>query len=218
MSISLELVRPTTQTVGEPPLSAQFPNPAATSVVLAGATLVTLFRNQFAKTKDEKRLALAAVAELIKTATAKTKAGLPWIKYARFGGVRSDKGCLRHNANVLAITGVEGDHDNGGMSFDEACRRARQAGVLMLLYTTASHTEKNPRWRALCPLSTELRPEHRDQMMARLNGIFVGVFAGESWVLSQAYHYGGLPTPHLLASRSSMAHRLIYGMTSTPQQ
>jgi hypothetical protein len=177
----------------DPPLT-----PRATAVVLAGATLITLFRNQFAKTKEERRLSLEALSELVKTTRAKNKSRLPWLKLAQFGDKLSENGCLRTNANMLVITGVEGDHDNGGMSFDEAYQRARQARVKILIYTTASHTEARQRWRALAVFSEELTPDQRGKMMNRLAGIFGdGVFAGESWVLSQAYHFGAVgDNPH----------------------
>ena len=45
--------------------------------------------------------------------------GLPWLKLAPFGDMRRAKGSLRHDANVLAITGVEADYDGGNMPFAE---------------------------------------------------------------------------------------------------
>jgi hypothetical protein len=35
-----------------------------------------------------------------------------------------------------------------------------------------------------------MEPQHRGHMMGRLNGLFGGIFAGESWTLSQSYYYG----------------------------
>jgi hypothetical protein len=175
-----------------PPLSTALPSPQATSVMLAGALLVTLFRDQFAKTKEEKRLSLDALAEIIRITRAPTKAALRWLKLARFGDLRSDRGSLRHDDNVIVITGVEGDIDNGKQSFDEASETLRRARIRGLIYTSPSHTEDHPRLRVLCPLSKERTPDQRDRMMRRLNGLLGGNCAGESFSLSQSYYYGAV--------------------------
>ena len=47
------------------------------------------------------------IATRLRTRSAGDKHGLPLIKLATFGGVRSDKGSLRHDANVLTVTGAE---------------------------------------------------------------------------------------------------------------
>ncbi len=49
-----------------------------------------------------------------------------------------------------------------------------------------------PRWRVVCPVSSELPPDRRYHMMGRLNGLFGGIFADESWALSQAYYFGSI--------------------------
>jgi hypothetical protein len=49
-----------------------------------------------------------------------------------------------------------------------------------------------PRWRILCPFSTELAPALRHKMMARVNGLLGGILAPESFTLSQSYFYGRL--------------------------
>src|SRR5262249_21550090 len=41
-----------------------------------------------------------------------------------------------------------------------------------------------------CPFSTELPAGDRQHMLGRLNGLFRGVFACESWTLSQSYYFG----------------------------
>ena len=61
-----------------------------------------------------------------------------------------------------------------------------------MLYTSPSHTEEKPRWRVLCPTSRDLPPEQRAKLVARLDGIFGGVFAPESFTLSQSYYYGSV--------------------------
>jgi hypothetical protein len=61
-----------------------------------------------------------------------------------------------------------------------------------MVYTSPSHTAERPRWRVLAPFSKELAPSARAKMVARLNGLFSGAFAAESFTLSQSYYYGHL--------------------------
>jgi hypothetical protein len=75
----------------------------------AGTVAVTFFADHAATTKREERLSLIALAELIHTTAASAKEQLPWLKLARFGDKRTEKSSLRHNANLMAITGIEGD-------------------------------------------------------------------------------------------------------------
>ena len=128
----------------------------------------------------------------MRTATAPSKPQLPWLKLARFGELRSDKGSLRHDANVLAISGIEADYDGEEMPFDEAVERLAKAGVLAMVYTSPSHAEDAPRWRVLCPTSDELPPQDRAKLLGRLNGLFRGVLSAESWTLSQSYYFGSV--------------------------
>jgi len=79
------------------------------------------------------------IAEMV----APEKARLPWLKLGRFGQMRSDKNSLRHDANLLAITGIEADYDGEKISFDEAVEIAEKAGLAAIIYTcqaTASFT------------------------------------------------------------------------------
>ena len=102
------------------------------------------------------------------------------------------KNSLRHDDNVLAISGIEGDYDGERVSFDDAVEIAEKADLACIIYTSPSHTVAKPRWRVLCPTSRELPPSDRAVMMARLNGLYRGIFAVESWTLSQSYYYGHL--------------------------
>ncbi len=135
-------------------------------------------------------MTLAAVAAHVMRAGAPTKADLPWLKLARFGDARSEKGSLRHDANVIAVTGVEIDYDGEVVGFEAACEWVRQKRVRALAYTSPSHSEDKPRWRILFPASTELPPTRRAQLVARANGILGGVAAPESFAISQAYYLG----------------------------
>jgi putative DNA primase/helicase len=118
------------------------------------------------------------------------KADCPLIKLATFGNKESANGSLRHDGNVLNVSGLEGDHDAGTLSPQDAAELLRQAGVRALIYTTASHTPSHPRWRVLAPLSRPHAPEERARFVGLLNAILNGALARESFVLSQAFYHG----------------------------
>ena len=159
---------------------------------------VTFFANKFASGKTQETVSLRGLVERIKTTQAKTKDALPWLKLATFGDVRHEpktqgaQGSLRHDANVLQIDGVEADYDGEKITVERARTILAGAGVAAILYTSPSHTEDTPRWRVLCPTSAALPPTQRAALVARLNGLFVGALAGESFTLSQSYFYGKL--------------------------
>ena len=73
------------------------------------AVPVTFFTDYAARSKREETLAPAELARKIEQTAAAEKARLPWLKLARFGTIRSDKNSLRHDPNVLAISGIEAD-------------------------------------------------------------------------------------------------------------
>ena len=151
---------------------------------------VTFFRNRYAGTKTEESCSLRDLMPLLQDTEAASKEALPWIKLARFGGLRTAKNSLRHDGNVLSIDGIEADYDGGKITLERARSILRVNNVAAVLYASPSHTAAMPRWRALCPTSAPLPPEARANLVARLNGIFVGALAGESFTLSQAYYYG----------------------------
>lgn len=153
---------------------------------------VTTFPNRFASRKVHIQRTFRELATLIKKTTAPTKAELPLLKLATFGDLATDKGSLRHDRNVLTVSGIEADYDLGKMTIPEAVERLTSAGVASMIYTTASHTVAEPRWRILCPTSADLPPTARLGLTATLNGVFGGVLAEESFTLSQAYHYGSV--------------------------
>ncbi len=163
--------------------------------------IVTFFRNKAATAKVEEDLDLQTLAARIETTTGPDKASLPWLKLARFGEQRSNRGSYRNNANLTSVSGIEGDYDSGLFGVDEAVRVIKDADLAAIIYTSPSHTEARPRWRILCPLSNEHAPVERDRLMARLNGLFGGIFAKESWTLSQSYYFGSL--------KRNPAHRVL---------
>jgi AAA domain len=135
---------------------------------------------------------LRSLAPRVLAVTAKSKDSLPWLKAAKFGNLRTDKLSLRHDANVLTITGLEADYDGEQMPVADAVERLEKAGIAALAYTSPSHCEDAPRWRVLCPTSGELPPERGAELMGRLNGLFEGAFSSESWTLSQGFFYGSV--------------------------
>jgi len=153
---------------------------------------VTFFKDHTAQSKREENLTLASLVKIIRSTTANEKSRLPWLKLARFGNAKTEKGSLRHDRNVIACSGLEADYDGERISFEEAVDTIDKAGLLSIVYTSPSHTEAEPRFRVLCPFSAEHPPDRRGAMLGRLNGLFRGAFASESWALSQSYYYGSV--------------------------
>jgi hypothetical protein len=152
----------------------------------------TLFRDYAATEKAQKTVTVDDLCNLIRDTSAPGKGELPWLKLARFGNSKTDKGSLRHDRNVIVVTGIEADYDGEVMSFDEAVEILDKAGIHAVIYTSPSHLLEKPRWRVLCPFLRELPPAERAHMIGRLNGLFGGIFSAESWTLSQAYYYGSV--------------------------
>jgi len=114
----------------------------------------------------------------------------PLIKLATFGATPTAAGCYRHDANLLAISGIEADYDAGIMQPNEAAAMLERYLLKACVVTTASHTHDKPRWRVFCPLSKEHQAENRYRLVARLNGILGGVLAPESFTASLSWYYG----------------------------
>lgn len=119
-----------------------------------------------------------------------SKARCPLVKLATFGELRSAKGSLRHDANVLTVHGIEGDYDAEALPVATAAQMLQNYGIEALLYTSPSHTPGRPRWRVLAPLSTDYAPEHRAYFVGLLNAALGGVLATESFTCSQSYYFG----------------------------
>jgi putative DNA primase/helicase len=151
----------------------------------------TFFKNMSATSKTTKLETLPELRDLILKTSGPTKMKMPWLKLATFGNVKSEVGCLRHDANVSSIEGIELDYDDLVMSFEEAIEIVTRMKVRTLLYTTPSYTAAEPKWRLLIPLSKpETRLEMRAKYVARVNGYFGNIFAEESFKLSHSYFYG----------------------------
>jgi hypothetical protein len=159
---------------------------------------LTIFPDRFASEADEYQATPEELAGLIRELVRPCKADLPQVKLGLFGGTPSASGCYRYDANLHTITGIEADYDGEAVSFESAVGIAKKAGLEALSYTSPSYTLERPRWRMLCPFSEWRQPAERDRMMGRANGVFGGIFADESWTLSQSYYIGrieGKPPP-----------------------
>jgi putative DNA primase/helicase len=151
---------------------------------------VTYFDDYAAVRKNERQISLEQLAEQIRSANAAEKDALPWLKLARFGNATTEHGSLRHDRNVISVTGCEVDYDGEQVGLDAAIEALEKAGVQAIAYTTPSYRPEAPRWRVLCPFSRDLAPPLRAKMVNRLNGLLKGVANSESWTLSQSYYFG----------------------------
>src|SRR3569623_3637767 len=153
----------------------------------------TLFDDVKARTAARRSRPWREIAEQLSSpAERASKSACQLLKLATFGDVRSAKGSLRHDANVLQVIGIEGDYDAGVMTPAEAAELLAQGGVESLVYTTPSHKLGAPRWRVLCPLSSSCSPQERAQHMDKLDAILGGVLADESWTISQTNYVGNV--------------------------
>lgn len=150
---------------------------------------ITFFQDEHASWKKEEVGTLRELAPIIRDTHGAAKALLPWVKLAKFGDFRK-KTSLRNNANVLAISGVEADYDGERLTLRHAQQVLMQAGLSAIIYTSPSHEPHKPRWRVLCPTSASCPPSDRTRFLARVNGLFAGALADESFALSQSYYYG----------------------------
>jgi hypothetical protein len=154
---------------------------------------VSMFADVRAQRIEPNHLSLRQLQERLNSTTARDKAALPLVKLATFGDARTEKGnSLRHDANLLRVSGVEGDYDAGAVTPQDAAERLRQAGIAALIYTTPSHTAEAPRWRVLAPLARPVAPAEREALCALLNGALGGILAAESFTPSQSYYFGAV--------------------------
>ena len=165
--------------------------PADESEPATDTMLVTFFKNKAAATLGVENLTLKQLADRIAGESGADKARLPLLKLARFGDKRTDRNCLRHDANVIEFGGIESEHDAGTMTFAAALETVQEANIRALLYTSPSYVpEEKERWRILLPMSKTYPPEKRADFVAWVNGLFGGAIASESFTLSQPFYYG----------------------------
>ena len=107
----------------------------------------TIFADVYAKTKLQQSCTwgklvqeLTAKYRLPDDQAAPTKEACRLIKLSTFGEVPYDeKGCLRHDANLLEIHGIEGDYDDEKVSVEDALRMLQVNRIEAFIYTSASH-------------------------------------------------------------------------------
>ncbi len=165
-----------------------------------GEITLTYWPNLSGTTKREQTLPWSEFPTFIRQAGHRaTKRECPLIKMGIYGDIRAESnepgklGSLRHNANVISISGIEGDYDAREISPAEALARLERHNLRALVVTTFSHTADNPRWRVLAPLSRPVPPEERLRYVEILNGVLGGILAPESATLSQSYYIGWPP-------------------------
>ena len=150
---------------------------------------VTIFRNVAAKAFKEHAFTLETLSRMCFVARG-SKAACELLKLARFGDTKTADGCLRHDDNVREVWGVEVDYDAEVIGFNDARDRLQCAGIACVIYTSPSYTNEKPRWRVLAPTSRAITRDERRSFCDRLNGLFDGAVAPESWTLSQSYYFG----------------------------
>ena len=130
---------------------------------LVAKVQVTWFEDQRAMRMKSNTCSLCDLADQAVVTKANSKANLPHIKLGRFGRTtkKSPSGrSFRCNDNHEAITGIEGDYDDGEINPADAAQRLAEAGVAALIVTSPSHGvgEKGHRWHVLCPCRKETAP------------------------------------------------------------
>src|SRR5437016_14105040 len=100
---------------------------------------VTFITGKSGATMRLEEVTLADLRERIQRASGPDKFANGWLKLATFGEKRSPKGSLRTNENVLKITGIEVDYDEGEISLDDAVATIGAARLKAPLDTPASH-------------------------------------------------------------------------------
>src|SRR5579871_5955283 len=96
---------------------------------------VTLFPNKLAKSQKLESLTLQEIKQRMLETLGPSKGKLPLIKLAAFGDVPTTEGCLRHDANVEAVTGIETDYDAEKLSFEDGLARLQALGARGIIYT-----------------------------------------------------------------------------------
>jgi hypothetical protein len=150
----------------------------------------TTFNGLSGFTKIERTHTLRQFARVLETQKAKSKKGLPLINFGLFGDTLSGKNSLRYDDNLLSISGIICEQDSGEHTIDRVVEILTTARIACVVVTSPSHTPGLHKWRVYFPTSRLLPREARDPLAARINGLFDGELAPESFAKSQAFYYG----------------------------
>lgn len=186
---------------------------------------ITFFKDEFAKKKFELDMSLEELVEEIRSAHAPLKEMLPWLKLSLYGLKKAAGGSLRHDDNLIAMTGGEIDYDGERVQMEDAAASLRLAGLECLLYETPSSTLTKPRWRVLyffsrsVTIAAEERTAEKMKALRKRHVDFVDeiigrVAAPESYKLSQAFYYGmvdGTPARRTILIEGTRADLLMDG-------
>lgn len=119
-----------------------------------------------------------------------SKRHCPLISLAAYGEQLTENNCIRHADNVLRVYGIEIDYDGEEITPEEGAKRLTAANLMAIVYTSPSHVDGAPRWRAILPLSEPAVPSLRIVYVARANRALGGVATRESFTLSQSFYIG----------------------------
>jgi hypothetical protein len=173
--------------------------------------IVTQFPNLGAKTKQELPFSSRDLAAKIESAKASHKRKLQLLSGVAFGNVPTEKKSLRSRANATKVYAVFVDYDAGEVSLEEAAEMLRKEGVAALFYTTPSHglPGKGSRWRAVFVLSMPRAPDAYADLVARVNGLFGGALADESFDFWQSYFFGSVDGQRRVETLLVNGHRCL---------
>jgi len=162
--------------------------------LLVRPLIVTQFPNLGANKKRELELSLNDLALKIESAKAPHKRKLQLLSGVSFGDVLTERKSLRSRKNAKAVYAIFVDYDDGEFSLEEAAEILREADIAALIYTTPSHGApgKGNRWRAVFILSVPRSPDAYADLVARVNGLFGGALADESFDYWQSYFFGSV--------------------------
>ncbi|WP_372972427.1 phage/plasmid primase, P4 family [Marinobacter sp.] len=151
----------------------------------------TVWLDKSGKTKSDKAVRWPEFCQWMQDLPpARVKDACKLIKLASFGDARTEKGSLRHDANVIEVTGIEGDYDSEEMTPEQAVELLERHNLKAAIAPTFSAGPDAPRWRVLTPLTAAIKPADRLRYVEILNGMLGGVLARESATLSQSYFIG----------------------------
>jgi hypothetical protein len=178
---------------------------AAEESAIGARPFVTIFADKSGmRVNAARQMDLTELARVIRSAPkAPEKSALPLLKLARFGSKVTNKKSLRHDANILAVTGLAVDYDGEQIDMRLAAEMLSALDIAALFYTSANHeivepphSHGGPRWRVIVPLARtlegtqeELDQQHR-HWVGVLNATLGGILSSESFALSQSYFFG----------------------------